>query len=43
MAYLTTLTTELGKVAEDNKKTYREYIENTSALIAIGKDPGEIL
>lgn len=37
------LAKDLGKATENNTRTYREHIENTSALMATGKDPGEIL
>ncbi|KAL9561754.1 hypothetical protein ACKAV7_014016 [Fusarium commune] len=33
----------LRKTAENSQKLYREYIEHTQALVATGKDPGEIL
>ncbi|KAL9572139.1 hypothetical protein ACKAV7_003717 [Fusarium commune] len=33
----------LGKEAEKSQKLYKEHIEHTQALVATGKDPGEIL
>jgi hypothetical protein len=33
----------LGKQAETSQRLYKEHIEHTAALAAMGKDPGEIL
>ncbi|PNP61356.1 hypothetical protein FNYG_13915 [Fusarium nygamai] len=43
VADLTNLAGALGAEAEKSQKLYREHIEHTAALVATGKDPGEIL
>ncbi|TXC02818.1 hypothetical protein FocTR4_00002323 [Fusarium oxysporum f. sp. cubense] len=43
VADLAEIAESLGKTAEDSQKLYKEHIEHTQALIATGKDPGEIL
>jgi hypothetical protein len=40
---LTDLAEALGAEAEKSQKLYKEHIEHTQALVATGKDPGEIL
>ncbi|KAF5975342.1 gag poly [Fusarium coicis] len=43
VANLTNLGEALGAEAEKSQKLYRNHIEHTTALVATGKDPGEIL
>jgi hypothetical protein len=43
VADLAEIAESLGKTAENSQKLYKEHIEHTQALVATGKDPGEIL
>ncbi|SCO87530.1 uncharacterized protein FRV6_11657 [Fusarium oxysporum] len=43
VADLAEIAESLGKTAEHSQKLYKEHIEHTQALVATGKDPGEIL
>lgn len=43
VADLAEIAESLGKTAKHSQKLYKEHIEYTQALVATGKDPGEIL
>ncbi|TVY61124.1 hypothetical protein Focb16_v012918 [Fusarium oxysporum f. sp. cubense] len=43
VADLAEIAESLRKTAENSQKLYKEHIEHTQALVAIRKDPGEIL